>query len=232
MTAIIEYRLSIKDMPEDERPRERLLSQGAEALSNAELLAILIRTGTPTASALDLAARVLAVAGGLKGLVRADIRELEEIKGLGPAKGAQIKAALELGQRIATLGPEERATIRCPEDVCKLVMEEMRHLDREYFRTISLNTKHHVMAIDTVSIGNLNSSIVHPRELFKNPIKRSTAALILVHNHPSGDPAPSREDIEVTKRLRDAGMLLGIEILDHIIIGDNNYTSLKEQGMI
>lgn len=229
---VIEYHIGIKDMPVSDRPRERLLAEGSEALSNTELLAILIRTGTPTASALNLAAQTLKELGGLRGLVQAGLDELQAIKGLGPAKGAQIKAALELGKRIASLGPENRTVIRCPEDVKNLVMEEMRYLDREHFRTISLNTKNHVLAVDTVSIGSLNSSIVHPRELFKNPIKRSSAALILVHNHPSGDPTPSKEDIEVTKRLSDAGKLLGIEILDHIIIGDQKYISLKEKALL
>lgn len=229
---VIEYHLGIKDMPVSDRPRERLLAEGSEALSNTELLAILIRTGTPTASALNLAAHTLKELGGLRGLVQSGHDELQAIKGLGPAKGAQIKAALELGKRIASLGPENRPVIRCPEDVKNLLMEEMRYLDREHFRTISLNTKNHVLAIDTVSIGSLNSSIVHPRELFKNPIKRSSAALILVHNHPSGDPTPSKEDIEVTKRLSEAGKLLGIEILDHIIIGDQKYISLKEKALL
>ncbi|MFZ3076424.1 MAG: DNA repair protein RadC, partial [Psychrobacter glacincola] len=143
-----------------------------------------------------------------------------------------VRAALELGKRVSAMAPEIRPVIRSPKDISILLMEEMRHLDREQFRTVLLNTKNQVLETEVVSVGSLNSSIVHPREVFKNPIKKSAAALILVHNHPSGDPTPSREDIEVTKRLTEAGKILGIDILDHIIIGDNRYSSLKEKDLI
>ncbi|MDA8234549.1 MAG: DNA repair protein RadC [Clostridia bacterium] len=227
----LEYRLTIKEMPAELRPRERLARDGPGALSEQELLAILLRTGTRTETALDLAARVLTEQGHLHGLVGVTMEELSQTPGIGLAKAAQIKAAIELGKRVAMADPESRPVIKNPGDASRLVMGEMRHLDREHFRVILLNTKNHVLSIEDVSIGSLSTSIVHPREVFKNPIRKSAAALILLHNHPSGDPTPSREDIEVTKRLEEAGRLLGIEILDHLIIGDNRFCSLKEQGL-
>ncbi|MEW5899118.1 MAG: DNA repair protein RadC [Bacillota bacterium] len=219
-------------MPADLRPRERLLREGAQSLTDPELLAILLRTGTATSTALELAAVVLTHFNGLRGLVQASVEELSEIKGVGPAKAAQIKAALELGKRVATNAPERRAVIKTPEDAAGLVMEEMRHLDREHFRALLLNAKNQVIGQEVISIGTLNSSTVHPRELFKNAIKRSAAAIVLIHNHPSGDPSPSREDIEVTRRLIEVGHLIGIEILDHLIIGDNKFNSFRAKGLM
>ncbi|NLC38684.1 MAG: DNA repair protein RadC, partial [Clostridia bacterium] len=187
------------------RPREKMQTQGPEALSNGELLAILIRVGNRSESALDLANRLLAQAGGLRFLVETSIEELSKIKGIGLAKASQIKAAVELGRRIALDPGEMRPVIRSPEDVASLLMEKMRFLDREHFQVLTLNTKNQVLGIKTAFIGSLNSSIVHPREIFKEAIKRSAAALILVHNHPSGDPSPSPEDLDVTRRLQEAG---------------------------
>ena len=210
------YHLTIKDLPADLRPRERLRALGPESLSLTELLAIIIRTGQAPDSALDLAQRLLAHPTGIRYLMESKCEELAQVKGIGEAKAAQIKAAVELGRRVLTAIPEARATISNPADAVHLL----------------LNTKNQVLAIETVSVGSLNSSIVHPREVFKNPLKRSAAALVLVHNHPSGDPAPSREDLDVTKRLVEAGKILGIEVLDHIIIGDQRYISLKEEGLI
>ncbi len=227
----LDYHLTIKEMPEEVRPRERLILVGPESLSNSELLAILLRTGTHKETAIDLAHKVLKQVGGLQNFAKTSVEQLNEIKGIGLAKGAQLKAAIELGKRIATSSEDNKVTIRSPQDVSFLVMEEMRHLDREHFRVVYLNTKNHVLGIETISVGSLNASIVHPRELFKKAILKSSAALILLHNHPSGDPKPSKEDIEVTKRMIEAGKILGIEILDHVIIGDNKYTSLKEQGL-
>jgi len=221
---------TIKEMPPDSRPRERLQEAGAKALSNAELLAILLRTGTRSKTALELAHNLLNRPEGLRYLAEASLEELQKQKGIGLAKAAQLKAALELGRRLAAFSLS-RAVIKSPQDVANLLMDEMRYLDREYFCTISLNTKNRVLGIDNVSIGSLNSSLVHPREVFKNPIRRSAAAIILVHNHPSGDPEPSREDIQVTRRLVEAGQLLGIEVLDHLIIGDGSFISLKEQNI-
>lgn len=223
--------ITIKEMPEDLRPRERLLSAGPQALSNAELLAILIRTGTRTETAIDVARRVLSRPEGLQYLALASLEELQKEKGIGLAKAAELKAALELGRRLAAF-TLSRTVIKNPWDVAGLLMDEMRFLDRENFRTVSLNTKNQVLGVDSVSVGSLNSSQAHPREVFKDPIRRSAAAIILVHNHPSGDPAPSQEDILVTRRLVEAGQILGIEVLDHLIIGDGRFTSLKERNLL
>jgi len=223
---------TIKDLPEEMRPRERLLAVGAQGLSSPELLAILLGTGTAGETALELAAFMLSRPGGLSYLAEASFEDLRAFRGVGFAKAAQIKAAVELGRRIALASYGEQPLIKHPQDVAALLMEEMRWLDREYFKVLSTNTKNRLLAVDTVSIGHLSGSLVHPREVFKNPIKRSAAAVILAHNHPSGDPAPSQEDIEITKRLREAGQILGIDVLDHIIIGDHRYTSLKERGVI
>lgn len=226
------YRVTIKDMPLETRPRERLLREGAGALTDMELLAILLRTGTATASAMELAAAILGRFGSLRALVSASAEELSDLKGVGPAKAAVLQAALEIGRRIAGSGEEVRPVIKSPEDAAGLVMEEMRHLDREHFRALLLNTKNQVIAREVISIGTLNSSTVHPRELFKNAIKRNAAAVILIHNHPSGDPAPSNEDLAVTGRLVEAGRIIGIEVLDHLIIGDNRFVSFKAKGLI
>jgi DNA repair protein RadC len=222
----------MKELPEGVRPRERLLKEGAEVLSDAELLAILLGTGSREATALDLASQLLTVFQSLRRLVDATVEEMSQMKGVGPAKASQVKAALELARRLSRYSDLPRTVIRSPEDAAGLVMEEMRHLDREHFRAILLNTKNQVITVDNVSVGTLNSSTVHPRELFRNAIKRSAAALILLHNHPSGDPAPSREDIDITGRLVQAGKIVGIEVLDHVIIGDNKFTSLKAECLI
>ncbi len=218
----------IKNYPAEVRPREKMLALGAEALSDQELLAILLRTGTKDKSALDLAQDILST-GGLATLTQLTLEELGLRKGIGLAKAAQLKAAVELGKRLAKQPLGSRPAIRSPRDAAQFVMNEMMYLDREHFRVINLNTKNQILAVDTVSIGSLDASLVHPREVFKLPIKRSAASLILVHNHPSGDTSPSREDIEVTKRLAEAGRLLGISVLDHIIIGHNNFLSMKEK---
>lgn len=232
----------MKDLGDDERPRERLSKLGAGALSCAELVAILLRTGTSGASALDVAHRVLALGKeegtarsgaeqfGLRFLVTSTLDDLRRVSGVGPAKAAQLKAAVELGRRIAT-ATATRAVVRSPQDISSLVMEEMRYLDREQFRIVLLDAKNHVLGVRIVSVGSLSSSIVHPREIFKEAIARSSAAIILVHNHPSGDPTPSQEDVEVTRRLVEAGRLLGIEVLDHVVVGDNRFVSFKEKGI-
>ncbi len=222
----------LKDLPEDLKPRERLYQLGPEVLSNREILAILLRTGSQGENVLELAERILTEAGGLVGLARLSIHELEQVHGIGPAKAAQVKAALELGKRSISADPATRPVINSPSDVADLVMEEMRNLDREHFRIMHLSTRNNVLGISAVSVGSLNSSIVHPRECFKEAIRRNANSIILLHNHPSGDPSPSREDLDITRRLTEGGKILGIEILDHVIIGEKRYVSLKEQGII
>lgn len=226
------YRLTVKELPAEDRPREKLQMLGPAMLSTAELLAIIIRTGTKTETAVGLAHRLLNHFGGLTALQVCTMEELSTVKGIGFAKAAEIKAALEIANRLAVSRSEQRPVIRNPEDVAGLLMTEMRWLQKEYFRVLLLNTKNHVLAIPTISIGSLNASIVHPREIFKEAIRHSAAAAILVHNHPSGDPSPSGEDIAITKRLKEVGLLMDIAVLDHIIIGDGRYVSLKEQGIL
>ena len=228
----LSYRPTMKELPEDIRPRERLLKEGAGALSESELLAILLGTGSREATALELASLLMARFKNLRLLLDATVEELSEVKGVGPAKASQVKAALELARRVSQYSGPSRPVITSPDDAAGLVMEEMRHYDREHFRALLLNTKNQVIGTDNVSVGTLNSSAVHPRELFRNAIKRSAASVILVHNHPSGDPTPSREDLDVTGRLSEAGKIIGIEVLDHIIIGDNRFTSFKAKGLI
>ncbi|MGD6816715.1 RadC family protein [Metabacillus sp. 113a] len=224
--------LKIRDFPAEERPRERLLNDGPGNLSNQELIAILLRTGSASESVLQLASRLLAHFEGLKLLKDASIEEMTSISGIGQAKATQLLASMELGKRILKLSNEERYVIRSPQDGANYVMEEMRFLTQEHFVCLYLNTKNHVIHKHTVFIGSLNASIVHPREVFKEAFRRSAASFICIHNHPSGDPSPSREDIEVTKRLSECGKMIGIELLDHLIIGDRKYISLKEKGYL
>jgi len=227
-----ERRLTIKDMPVEERPRERLLALGAEKVSNAELLAVILRTGTLKDTALDLAQMVLARAGNLREMPYLAVEELMEIRGIGPAKAVQVKAALELGRRMVVASRGYNVDITSPEDVFNYMMEEMRYLEQEEFRIILLNIKNKVLGVETIFRGGLNSSIVHPREIFRLALRRSAASLILLHNHPSGDPTPSAEDISVTRRLVEAGEVMGVNILDHIVMGEGRFLSFREKGLI
>lgn len=227
----MQYGIGIKDMPEDMRPREKLVAKGEANLSEAELLAIIIGMGTKNLSALDLANLLLVNYKGLRHLKEASLEELTRQKGIGIAKAVSIKSAIELGRRIA-VDIQDLTLIKSPQDVKNMVMEEMRYFDREHFRVLYLNRKAGLLAMEDVSVGGLHSSIVHPREVFKTAIRKSAASIILVHNHPSGDVTPSREDIEVTRRLIEAGDIVGINVLDHIIIGENDYCSLKAKGLI
>ncbi|MGE7759041.1 RadC family protein [Peribacillus sp. NPDC097895] len=222
----------IRDYPKEERPRERFLQDGPQSLSNQELLALLLRTGTKEESVLQLSGRLINSFKGLRLLKEASVEELTVIKGIGEAKAIHILASVELGRRINKLNDQDRYVIRSPEDGANYCMEEMRFLSQEHFVCLYLNTKNQVLQKTTVFIGSLNASIVHPREVFKEAFKRSAASIICLHNHPSGDPSPSREDIEVTKRLVECGKIIGIEVLDHIIIGEHKYISLKEKGYL
>ncbi|MCM3704434.1 MULTISPECIES: RadC family protein [Cytobacillus] len=224
--------LLIKDFPQDERPRERFIQNGPESLSNHELIAILLRTGTKDESVLQLANRLLTHFEGLRLLKDASLDEITAIKGIGSAKAIQVLAAVEIGRRISKLTYDDRYSIRSPEDGANYVMHEMRFLSQEHFVCLYLNTKNQVLHKQTIFIGSLNASIVHPREVFKEAFRRSAASIICIHNHPSGDPTPSREDIEVTKRLAESGKIIGIDVLDHLIIGENKFVSLKEKGYL
>ncbi|WP_018660982.1 RadC family protein [Heyndrickxia acidiproducens] len=225
-------KLLIKDFPADERPRERLIQNGAGSLSNQELLAILLRTGTKEDSVLQLANQLLHNFDGLRLLKDASLEEMTAMKGIGTAKAVQILAAIELGRRISNLKHNDRYVIRTPQDGANYVMDDMRFLAQEHFVCLYLNVKNQVIHRQTLFIGSLNASIVHPREVFKEALRRSAASIICFHNHPSGDPSPSKEDIEVTKRLAECGKIMGVEILDHLIIGEKKFVSLKEKGYL
>lgn len=224
--------LMIRDYPQEERPRERFIAGGPASLSNHELIALLLGTGTKDESVLQLSNRLLSHFEGLRLLKAASLEEITAIKGIGKAKAIQLMAALELGGRVANLTNNERYVIRSPEDGANYVMNEMRFLSQEHFVCLYLNTKNQVLHKQTIFIGSLNASIVHPREVFKEAFRRSAASIICLHNHPSGDPTPSREDIEVTKRLAECGKIIGIDVLDHLIIGENKFVSLKEKGYL
>jgi len=227
-----ETHLTIKQLPVELRPRERLIQFGAGSLSNAELLAIVLGTGTKDKNTVQLSEKLLAHFQTLGSLGKSTVEELCDINGIGEVKATKVLAALELGRRLGIASPSERYSIGSPEDVARLLMSDMRYLDREYFKALILNTKHQVLRITDISIGSLSSSVVHPRELYKMVVRHNGAAVIVVHNHPSGDPAPSAEDIAVTKRLLEAGNILGIELLDHIILGDGRFVSLKEYNLM
>ncbi len=220
----------IRDVNMADRPRERLLRQGAMSLSNQELLAILLRTGTKEESVLALANRVLSTFERLHHLKHATIEEMIAIKGIGEVKAIQILAAIELGRRLSQKQNDDKFTVRSPQDAAAYLMPDMTSLSQEHFVALFLNVKNQIMHKQTIFIGSLNASIVHPREIFREAVKRSAASIICAHNHPSGIPTPSPEDIEVTKRIQEAGYIIGIELLDHIIIGDHQFISLKEKG--
>lgn len=228
---MVEYHLRINELPASERPRERLKESGPASLSNSELLAIILRTGTAAENVLGLASRLLSRFGGLVGLARASLGELCAERGVGQAKAAQLKAALELGRRLSSTHPEERAVVRTPQDVANLLMAEMGFLDQEQLRVVLLTSKNRVISISEVYKGNVNTSLIRPSELFREAVRENCPAIIVVHNHPSGDPDPSPEDIAVTEQIVAAGRVLDIEVLDHMIIGGQRYVSLKERGV-
>ncbi|MBG0763656.1 MAG: DNA repair protein RadC [Tissierellales bacterium] len=224
---------TIMEIPNDERPREKLLKYGAKSLTNSELIGILLRVGSNKDTAITLGQKILKEnEKGLLNLVNATPDSLNKFHGVSNAKAATILAAVELGKRISSTKASESFKITSPQDVSALVMEDMRYYKKEYFKIILLDTKNKVIDIITISIGSLNSSIVHPREVFLEAVKKSSASIILLHNHPSGEVQPSREDINITQRLIEAGDIMGIKVLDHIIIGDGTYLSFKEENII
>jgi DNA repair protein RadC len=217
----------IKDLQESQRPRERLESQGAEVLNDAELIAILLRVGMKGASAVQIGQRLLYLFGGMDGLHRASFVELCNVEGVGPAKAAQIKAAIEVGRRISKTKTEERRLISSPQDVADQVQYKMAALEQEELWVLLLDTRNHHLRTEQLYRGSLNASTVRPAEIFKAGIRHNAAALIIVHNHPSGDPSPSPEDVNLTRMLIEAGKMLELPILDHVVVGSRGTTSIK-----
>ena len=225
--------MKINLLPEEERPRERALSMGIGKLSDYELLALIIRTGDEKLSAQELAGLLTdEIGGGLRGISNASIPELMDIKGIGKSKACAISAAFELGRRVNSRPPEQKERIYSASDVARLFMADLRGEKREHFRLVMLDSKAGIMAVEEISIGELTAAPVHPREAFSPAVKRSAASVVFVHNHPSGDPTPSGADLETTKLLCSAGKILGIRVLDHVIIGDGEYSSIREMGYL
>ena len=223
---------TVRDLPRQERPRERLQKFGPEALSAQELLALVIGRGIPKKSVMSIAQELLVKFGNVRAISHATIEELSQIRGIGLAKAAQIKACFELGKR-QDLEPESiDFDIKDPQSVVKAIRASIKDKAKEHFKLILLNPRNRIIGISTISIGTLNAILVHPREVFKDAITHSAASVVLAHNHPSGDPEPSEDDIKITKKLVESGKILGIEVIDHIIIGKNNFCSYKERGLI
>lgn len=223
----------IKELPKEERPRERLVAHGAETLSNTELLAIILKTGTRKQSALSMARSILKQTEGLQHLNEISVHELTEFEGIGTGKASQVMASIELGKRVSqslTLRECNLQTIKTPKDCFALLGHEMKYLEQEHFVVLSLDVKKKLIAKDTVFIGALDASLVHPREVFRTAVRRMASSIICAHNHPSGDAEPSLSDIMMTKQLIEASMMMDIPISDHVIIGGNNYSSLKAYG--
>ncbi len=228
-------RLTMKSIPQEDRPTEKLSRLGASALSEAELLAIIIRSGTTRETALAVCQRLLTDSDvfGLRRLIDLSLEELQSFSGIGQVRAAQIKAALELGNRLQSQGSTVvRKTIKAPDDAIRLLESDMRFLAREEFRVILLDIRNKIIRISPISAGTLNASIVHPRDLFREAVKANAAAIILVHNHPSGDSTPSREDIETTKRFMEIGEMMGVRVVDHLVIAQAGSVSLRQLGLI
>ncbi len=225
--AAVQYRARIRDLPSGDRPRERLRDVGPGALSNQELLAILLRTGSARESALAMASRLLAKFDGLVGLARANFAELCAESGLGEAKVAQVQGALELGRRLAATQPGERPAIGSPDDVANLLQAEMGLLEQEQMRVLLLSTRNHVMGTSDLYRGSVHTAVVRIGELFRDALRQNAPAIVLVHNHPSGDPTPSPEDISMTRQAIEAGGLLDVEVVDHVILAHGRFESMK-----
>lgn len=229
-----EKTFTVRDLPRSERPRERLIRFGADKLSSQELLALVIGRGIPQRSVMTIAQELIARFGSIQGISNATIAELSHIKGIGMARATQLKAVFELGKRqeIEKENNYESYDIRDPQGVVRAVRKTIKDKAKEHFKLILLNTRNKIIGLSTVSIGTLNASLVHPREVFKDAIRHSASSVVVAHNHPSGNPEPSEEDLKITRRLVDSGKILGIEVLDHIIIGKNAFISLKTKGLL
>lgn len=226
-----EYRLLISDLSEGDRPRERFVEVGASGISQRELLAIILRNGAQGVGALALADKLLRAFGGLDGLARASLQELQRERGMGLVKAIQVKAAFELGKRMVYSTPEQRPQVKTPADAAQLLMLKMALLEQEEVYTLQLDTRNRVVATSMVYRGSLNAASMRIGEMFKDAIRNNSASIIVAHNHPSGDPAPSAEDVRVTKAIVQAGKLLDIDVLDHLIIAQHSHVSLKERGL-
>ena len=222
---------TIHDLPISERPRERLQKLGVEALSAQEILALILGRGIAGESVVVTAQRLLSQFGNLKGMAGASVEELSQVKGIGVAKASQIKAAFELTNRLEGRPESARSVVKTPDDVAALVQGRLRGKKREHFLALLLDTRNQLIKTAEISVGSLDTSVVHPREVFKEAVSASAALVIFVHNHPSGDPEASEDDIKLTKRLDEAGEIMGIDVLDHIIIGDGKFLSMKREGL-
>ncbi len=222
---------AIRDFPQEERPRERLRLRGAGNLSTAELMAILLRTGLEGENVVAMATRLLSAVDGLQGLSRSDYDELCALKGISDAKACQLLAGIELGRRVAALEPSDAPRIGTPADVAALYMPEMSALDREHMRVVLLNTKNQVQGAEELYVGSVNAALVRPAEVFSAAVRRNLPAVMIVHNHPSGDPTPSPEDVRLTGQLVEAGRLLDVDVIDHIVIGQGRYVSMREKKL-
>lgn len=223
------YRASVREIPPEERPRERLAKLGPEALRDAELIAILFRSGSRRVGAVRLAEEVLTHFGGLRGVAKASVEEMQQINGLGAVKAIEVKAALELGKRLAVHTDTRRPKITCAEDVSELLMVRFKDCETEQFKALLLNTKNEVQKVVDISDGGLDATLALPRDVFRQAVREGASAVIICHNHPSGDPEPSKDDIALTKRLKEAGALLGLRVLDHVVFGDGRFVSITER---
>lgn len=225
------YTTMIRDLPRAERPRERLKQAGPSALSNSELVAILLRTGTGGESVLTMSSNVLSRVGGLAGMGRVSYGELCSMNGISDAKACQLLAAFELGRRLVSLSPEERTVIHSPRDVANLLSAEMGFFDQEHLRVLLLSTKNEVLGIHEIYVGNVSASIVRVAEVLRPALRENCPSIIVVHNHPSGDPSPSAEDVLITRQIASGAEMMDVELLDHIVIGGQSHVSLKEKGL-